>query len=98
MSQKGQLSTPAPFAGMAGCCLFRTIQYPPAQLERGGPTSGQGRRSQSEFNLLGDAKGVVHLDTEITDGAFEFRMPKQQLHGSQVTSLLVNLCGLGSPH
>jgi hypothetical protein len=51
-----------------------------------------------EFDLLRDAQRVVDLDAEITNRAFQLRMPEQQLNGSQVARLLVNLCYLGSPH
>jgi hypothetical protein len=36
-----------------------------------------GRTGDSKLNLLGDAEGVVDLDAEIADGAFELRMSEQ---------------------
>lgn len=87
---------------MAGLRLFfRTIPFFRAVLAaRRGPSgvaSGEsrprrgerGRGSQSEFDLLGDAESVVHLDPEIANGAFQLRVPKQQLDGAKVASLLL---------
>jgi hypothetical protein len=34
-----------------------------------------GRRS--EINLFGNIQGVVHLNSEISDGAFQLGMPEQ---------------------
>ena len=38
-----------------------------------GPSGGKGRDGGSEVNLFGNAEGVVDLDAEITDGAFNIR-------------------------
>jgi len=38
----------------------------------------------SDFRLLGDFESVVDLDAEVPHSAFELRMTKQQLHGSQI--------------
>jgi len=43
-----------------------------------------GRTGDSKHNLLGDAEGVVDLDAEIADGAFELRMSEEKLYGSKV--------------
>jgi hypothetical protein len=53
---------------------------------------------RSEFDLLWDAERIVDLDAQVSDGAFELRMTKQQLHCSQIAGLLVDLCHLRSPH
>ena len=42
----------------------------------GGPTVRQGRSSQSEFDLFGDAESVVDLDPEVADGALQLRVPE----------------------
>jgi hypothetical protein len=63
-----------------------------------GPTDGRGRAGGSKLNLLRDAEGVIDLDTEIADGAFELRMSEEELYGSQVACLLVNLSRLGAAH
>jgi hypothetical protein len=52
----------------------------------------------SQLNLLRDAERVIDLDAEITDRAFELRVPEEQLDGSQVAGLLVDLGRLRSPH
>src|SRR6516165_8011913 len=49
-----------------------------------------------KFDLLRDAERVINLDPEITHGALQLRVTKQQLHRSQVAGLLVNLCRLRS--
>jgi len=36
------------------------------------------------FGLLGHLQGVIHLDAEVTDRAFEFGMPEQKLDRAQV--------------
>ena len=47
-----------------------------------------------QFDLLRDGEGVIHLDPEIANGTLQLRVPKQQLHRSQVAGLLVNLSRL----
>lgn len=54
--------------------------------------------SNLQFNLLGNPEGIVHLHTQVSDGAFEFCVTKQNLDGSEIARLLVNLCRLGPPH
>jgi len=63
------------------------------------PRRGRAARlGRSDFDLLRDAERVVDLDTEVPDGAFEFRVSEQQLDRSQIAGLLVNLRRLGAPH
>src|SRR4051794_1385717 len=38
----------------------------------------------SEIRLFGKNKGVVYLDPEITNRAFQFRVSKQELAGAQI--------------
>jgi hypothetical protein len=45
---------------------------------------GKGRTGNSKLNQLGEAEGVVDLDAEIADGAFELRMSEEELYGSKV--------------
>jgi hypothetical protein len=52
----------------------------------------------SEFDLLRDAERIVDLDTEVANRAFEIDVPKRQLNGSEIASLLVDLSRLGAPH
>jgi hypothetical protein len=54
------------------------------------------RERDLQFNLLSDPQSIVHLDTQVSDGAFKLGVTKQNLHGSEVASLLVNLCRLSS--
>lgn len=51
-----------------------------------------------QFNLLRDSQSVLHLNTKVANRAFELRVTEQNLDGSEVTRLLVNLHCLGSPH
>ena len=43
----------------------------------------------SEIRLFGKNKGVVYLDPEITNRAFQFRVSKQELAGAQIAGSLV---------
>ena len=53
--------------------------------------------SISDLNLLRDRERVVDLDAEISDGAFNLGMTKQELHCSEVAGAPVYQRGLGSP-
>jgi hypothetical protein len=46
--------------------------------------------------LLRYRKGIIDFDAEVSDGAFDFGMAEQELHGSQVACAPVDQCGLGS--
>ncbi len=59
--------------------------------ENCGPTRRRGRGCPSEFNLLGDAESVVDLDAEISDGAFQLRVPEQQLDRSKIAGFSIDL-------
>jgi hypothetical protein len=39
---------------------------------------------RSEFNLLGEVQGVVNINAEIPDGAFDLGVTEQELNGTQV--------------
>jgi hypothetical protein len=80
---------PPPLRAVAGAAGLRLIPADPAFSEvcqrvlavryepgSGGLTRRWGRRSQSEFDLLGDAESVVDLDPEIADSALQLRMPE----------------------
>jgi hypothetical protein len=41
------------------------------------PGAASRRARASEFDLLGNGKGVLDLDAEILHGAFDLGMPKQ---------------------
>jgi hypothetical protein len=66
-----------------------------------GPANWQDRDAdyfRSQLDLLGNAERVIDLDAEITNRAFELRVPEEQLDGSQVACLLVDLRRLRPPH
>ena len=52
---------------------------------------------QSDLSLLGDFKGVVHLDAKVSHRRLKFGMAKQQLHGAQVFCAPLDQRRLGSP-
>ena len=40
--------------------------------------------ANSDVNLFRYGKGVIDLDAEVLDGAFDLCVPEQKLHGAQV--------------
>ena len=52
----------------------------------------------SELDLLRNSQCVVYLDTEVTDGAFEFGVAEKDLDRPKVSGLLVDKRCLGSSH
>jgi hypothetical protein len=48
--------------------------------------------NRSDINLFRYCQGVIHLDAEISDSAFYFRVAEQELHGSQVAGSSVDEC------
>ena len=53
--------------------------------------------SSSNVNFLRDIQGIVHLNAQIPDGAFNLRMSKEKLNCSQISGLTIDECSLGSP-
>jgi hypothetical protein len=51
-----------------------------------------------ELNLFSHIQGVVHLNSEISDGAFQLGMTEQKLDCTQVTGLPINLGSLRAAH
>ena len=51
-----------------------------------------------ELNLFSHIQGVVHLNSEISDGAFQLGMTEEKLDCTQVTGLPVNLGSLRAAH
>lgn len=51
-----------------------------------------------DFYTFGDRQGVLQIDTQISNGTVHLGVPQQQLNGTQVASLLVNLRDFGSAH
>lgn len=43
---------------------------------------GCDRKALLDFCLLGDFKRVIHLDTEVSNRAFQLEMAQQELNGS----------------
>lgn len=51
-----------------------------------------------KLDLLSDPERVIDLHAEVSDGAFELCVTKQNLDSPEIASLLVNLRRLRSPH
>jgi hypothetical protein len=51
-----------------------------------------------ELNLFSHIQGVVHLNPEIPDGAFQFGMTEEKLDCTQVSGLAINLGSLRAAH
>ena len=52
----------------------------------------------SDLGLLRNLQCVIDLDAEISHGAFQFGMAKQELYGPQVLGSLTYQRRLGPPH
>jgi hypothetical protein len=52
----------------------------------------------SKVDVLGYIQGIIYLNSEIPDGALEFRMAKEELHCAQVPGLPIDLDRLRTPH
>ena len=59
-------------------------------------SAGPQRQFRSELDLLRDGERIVDLDPEIANGALQLGVAEQQLHGSQVAGLSINLSRLRS--
>jgi len=46
--------------------------------------------SQLDVHIFGNCQSIVDLNTKVSDGTFNFRMPEQQLYGPQITSPSIN--------
>ena len=55
-------------------------------------------RQRLDIDLLRDLNCIVHLDAEVADGAFNFRMPEQKLNRAQVAGPSVDRHTLAAPH
>jgi hypothetical protein len=51
----------------------------------------------SDVDLFRYREGIVDLNAEVSDGAFDFGVAKQKLHGPQVASSTVDQRRLCSP-
>ena len=68
-------------------------------MARRGP-NGSGRAcllcpGSSDVNLFRNGEGIIDLDTEVPDSAFDLGVTEQELHGSQITSTSVDQGCLG---
>ena len=50
------------------------------------------------LSLFGDFQRVVDLDSEVSHGAFKFRMAEQELNGPEIPGAAIDQSRLGSPH
>ncbi len=53
--------------------------------------------SSSNVNFLRNIQGIVYLNAQIPDGAFNLRMSKEKLNCSQISGSTIDECSLGSP-
>jgi hypothetical protein len=44
----------------------------------------------SDINLFCYGKGIIDLDAEVPDGAFDLGVPEQELHGAQIAGTPVD--------
>jgi hypothetical protein len=49
----------------------------------------------SDVNLFRYGKGIIDLDAEVPDGAFNFGVAEQELHSAQITGAAVDQGCLG---
>jgi hypothetical protein len=50
------------------------------------------------LGLFGDFQRVVDLDSEVSHGAFKFRMAEQELNRPKILGAAIDQSRLGSPH
>jgi hypothetical protein len=53
--------------------------------------------SISDIDLFRYRQGIIYLDAEVSDGAFDFCVAKQELHRPQVAGSTIDQRRLGSP-
>jgi hypothetical protein len=53
--------------------------------------------ADSHLDLFRYRQRIIHLDTEVSDGALDLGVAEQELYGSQITGSAVNQRCLGSP-
>jgi hypothetical protein len=78
-----------------GAALFDDLSPQQVEWRNGWRDPNQPLRIASEINLLGYRDRVVHRDSAIPDGALQFRMTQEQLHGAQVAGFPIHQRGLG---
>ncbi len=50
----------------------------------------------SDIHLFCNRQGIVHINPEVSNRAFDLTVPKKQLHGAQVARAAVDQRRLGS--
>lgn len=50
----------------------------------------------SDVNLFRYREGVIYLDAQISDGAFDLRVPEQQLDGPEISGAPVDESSFGT--
>ena len=65
---------------------------------RPSPGRSQAALAALGFGLLGDLQRIVHLDTEVADGALQLRVTEQKLNGPDVACPALDQGRLGSAH
>ena len=63
-----------------------------------GTTGVEAGGQRLKLYLFSHIQGVVYLNPEISDGAFQFRMTEKKLDCTQVTGLAINLGSLRAAH
>ena len=52
-------------------------------------------QGSSDFNLFRNGEGIIDLDTEVPDSAFDLGVTEQELHGAQIAGTSVDQGCLG---
>jgi hypothetical protein len=68
----------------------------PLADQRASPSAVVTSTARLQVSLLGDLQRIVNLDTEISDGAFELHVPKQELNGTEIPGAPVDQRSLGA--
>jgi hypothetical protein len=58
----------------------------------GGAATGR----HSQLGLFGNPQGIIHFDSEVTNGTLQLGMPQQQLHRLEIAGFPVDLYRPGS--
>lgn len=56
------------------------------------------RATSLHLGLLCHFERIIDFDAEIANGAFQFAVTKQQLHGAKILCSPIDQCRFGSPH
>ncbi|MDQ0513413.1 hypothetical protein QOZ99_004335 [Angulomicrobium amanitiforme] len=53
--------------------------------------------ARSDFRCLGKRKRIIDIDNKVSNGVFNFGVPKQNLNSSEIAGSFVYQGGLGTP-